>query len=239
MTGTEKAAGCLVGIGVGPGDPELITLKAVAAIRAADRIAYPALPGTPSLARSIAAPHIPEGKPELVLEVPMSRDPAPAAAAFDRSADILKKHCRAGETVAVLCEGDPFFYGSFMSLFARLAGEITTSIVPGVSSLMACAAAAAHPLAARDDGLSVLPATMPPGRLVAAMRAADGVAVIKVGRHLPQVIEALRAADLYAQAVYVERATMAAETVRPLSELGGGEAPYFSMILAHRRAADA
>ncbi len=120
MTGTEKAAGCLVGIGVGPGDPELITLKAVAAIRAADRIAYPALPGTPSLARSIAAPHIPEGKPELVLEVPMSRDPAPAAAAFDRSADILKKHCRAGETVAVLCEGDALTPHDFPQVAAHI-----------------------------------------------------------------------------------------------------------------------
>ena len=235
MTQRDTQTGCLVGVGVGPGDPELLTLKAVAAIREADLIAYPALPDTPSLARRIAAPHVPAGKRELAIEVPMTRDPAPAADAFDRAAATIGTELAAGRTVAVLCEGDPFFYGSFMSLFERLALRFPTRVVPGVSSLMACAAAASHPLAGKNDGLSVLPATMSADRLQAAMQAADAVAVIKVGRHLPKVVEALRASDLYRAAVYVSRATLAEETVVPLTDLHEAEAPYFSMILAHRR----
>ena len=138
-------SGTLYGLGVGPGDPELITLKALRIIEAAPVIAYPAPDKGDSLARAIAEPHIPDGKTEIAVRTPMVPGAFPAHDVYDHYAGEIGDHLSAGRDVAVLCEGDPFLYGSFMYLFARLAGEHETKVVPGVSSLGACAAAAGVP----------------------------------------------------------------------------------------------
>jgi len=223
-------SGTLYGIGLGPGDPELMTLKAARLIGAAQLFAYPALPGVDSLARSIAADLLPEGAVELVVEVPMRVERSPAQQAYDTGAARIAEVLEAGQDVVFLCEGDPFFYGSFMYLHARLSGRFRVEVVPGVTSLSAASARAGLPLVARNEVLSVLPAPLEDAALMAGIRGADALAILKVGRHLGRVRDILSRLGLLERAVYVERASMAGERLLPLSE-APDPAPYFSMIL--------
>jgi len=222
--------GVLFGVGLGPGDPELMTLKAHRLISAAEVIAYPALAGAGSFARAIAADTIPPAAREIVIDVPMTAAREPAQAAYDSGAADIAAVLETGQDVVCLCEGDPFFYGSFMYLFARLSGRFDVRVVPGVTSVTACAARAGLPLAARNERLTVLPGPLPADELRARIAGADGVAIMKVGRHLPKVRAVIEELGLAAQAVYVERASLAREVVCPLSE-APAQAPYFSMIL--------
>lgn len=223
-------SGVLYGVGLGPGDPELITLKAARLIGGAGVVAYPALAGAASFARTIAADLIPEGAREIVIDVPMSVERAPAQAAYDAGAAEIAAALENGLDVICLCEGDPFFYGSFMYLFARLSGRFRVEVVPGVSSITACAASAARPLVARNERLLVLPGPMGKADLTREIARADAVAIMKVGRHLPKIRGVLRDLGLEAQAVYVERASLPDEKVCALAE-APESAPYFSMIL--------
>lgn len=231
MTGT------LYGLGVGPGDPELVTLKALRLLRAAPVLAYPAPDVGDSFARSIVAPHLPGGQAEIAIRVPMRVDPAPAQVVYDAAAIEIAGHLDAGRDVAVLCEGDPFFYGSFMYLFGRLAERHRVEVVPGVSSLTACAAATGLPLAARNDVLTVLPAPLPEEELRPRLQAAEAVAIMKLSRHFNKISQLLEETGLYDGSRYVERATLGHQRVLKLSEVDPDTVPYFSMILAHRRGA--
>jgi len=227
-------SGTLYGLGIGPGDPDLVTLKARNVLARAPVIAYPAPEGGTSLVRAIAAPHVPDGRTEIVISTPMSADRFPADEVYDRYAAEIAGHLEAGRDVAILCEGDPFLYGSFMYLFERLAGDHRAEVVPGVSSLNAVAAAAGAPLVSRNEVLSVLPATLPEDELEARLSNSDAVAVMKVGRNLAKVRRVLRRLGAEDAARYVERATMAEQRVMPLDDLTGETAPYFSMILVRR-----
>lgn len=227
MTGT------LYGIGVGPGDPELMTLKAHRLIRSCPVIAYPAPDTGPSFARQIADRTIPDGTTEIPMIVPMRRARFPAQEIYAEAAEEISLHLNAGRDVGVLCEGDPFFYGSFMYLFARLAERHTTEIVPGVSSLGACAAAARHPLVARNDVMSVLPGPLADADLRPRIETAEAVAIMKVGRHLPRLSSLIDSMGLMDRATYIERASLPDGAAMPLAE-APGEAPYFSMILIYR-----
>ena len=229
-------AGTLVGIGVGPGDPDLITVKGLRALRDAPVLAYPGPETGASLARAIVAPHL-EGatKTEIPIRMPMVAARFPAREVYDRAAREIGGHLDAGRDVACLCEGDPFFYGSFSFLFARMVERYPVRVIPGVSSLTACAAVAGAPLATRNDVLAVLPATLDEAKLRARLETVEAAAIIKVGRHLAKVRAVLGSLGLVAGAQYVERATMERERHMPLAELDGAEAPYFSMILVHRR----
>ena len=223
------------GLGVGPGDPELITVKALNRLRAAPVVAYPAPEEGASFARAIVARWLSPAQIEIAIRVPMASARFPAEAVYDRAADEIASHAAAGREVAVLCQGDPFFYGSFMYLFARLAERTHVEIVPGVSSLTACAAAARRPLAARDDALTVLPASLADDELIRRIAAADGVALIKLGRHFARLRALLAGLGLAADARYIERATTASARVLPLDAVDPSGVPYFSMILLHRR----
>jgi precorrin-2/cobalt-factor-2 C20-methyltransferase len=236
MSGVQTRAGIAYGLGVGPGDPELITLKALRVLRRCPVVAYPAPETGPSLARRIVAPHLDGCAPlEYAIRMPMEAARFPAAAVYDRAAAELGAHLTEGRDVAVLCQGDPFFYGSFMYLFARLATRFTVEVVPGVSSLTACAAMLHWPLAARDDVLSVIPATLPEADLAARLAATDAAAIIKLGRHLPKLRRVLDALGLTASARYIERATLPEQAIRPLADLADDAAPYFATVLVHRR----
>jgi len=226
--------GRLYGLGVGPGDPELLTLKALRLLRAAPVVAYPTLEDGESFARAIVAEHL-QGQREVPIRVPMTVARAPAQAAYDAAAVELAAELSAGRDVAVLCEGDPFFYGSFMYLFGRLAERFPVEVVPGVSSLTACAAALGAPLAARNDILAVLPAPLPEEELERRLLACDAAAIIKLGRHYPKVLGLLQRLGLAEQARYVERATLPQQRILPLDALPEEAVPYFSMILLHRR----
>ncbi len=225
----------LYGLGIGPGDPDLITIKARDILARVPVIAYPAPEGGESLVRAIAAPHVPAGRIEIVIETPMTAERFPACHVYDRYAAIIAEHLDGGREVAMLCEGDPFFYGSFMYLYERLAAAHPTVIVPGVSSLTAVAAVAGLPLVSRNEVLTVLPAPLPEAELETRLARADAAAIMKVGRHLPKVRAVLRRLGLQDDARYVERATMANQRIRPVAEVGDGEAPYFSMILVRRQ----
>lgn len=222
--------GTLYGVGLGPGAPDLLTLRAARLIETAGVIAYPTLAGGQSLARSIAAEFIPEGVEEIAIDVPMTRDRAPAQAAYDAGAARIAEALRAGRDVVCLCEGDPFFYGSFMYLFARLSGAFDVQVVPGVTSLTTCCARAGMPLVARSETLTVLPGPLDDAALEAGIAAADALAIMKVGRHLDRVRALLTRLGLAHRAVYVERASLPEERILPLSE-APSSAPYFSMIL--------
>ena len=228
--------GKAIGIGVGPGDPELMTLKGARILSQSTVVAYPAPEEGDSLARRIAAPHLPNNATEIVIRMPLSANRFPVEGVYDRAAAEIAAHLAAGRDVAILCEGDPFFYGSFMYLFARLVDRFPVEVVPGVSSLTACAAVLGAPLAARNDTLVVLPAPLEAKELALRLDGVDSAAIIKVGRHFAKVRTVLEDLGLTDQARYVERATMANQRVLPLHEVTDGDAPYFSMILVHRRA---
>jgi precorrin-2/cobalt-factor-2 C20-methyltransferase len=230
-------SGTIYGLGVGPGDPELMTLKAWRILRRAAIVAYPAPEEGPSFARRIVASFLSPVQIELPIRIPMEAARFPAQAVYDRAADAIAEHSAAGRDVAVLCQGDPFFYGSFMYLFGRLAERCAVEIVPGVSSLGACAAAAGFPLAARNYALIVLPATLPDEALASRLEACDAAAIIKLGRHFARVRDLLGRLGLADKARYVEHASLANARLLPLDAVDPAAAPYFSMILLHRRGA--
>ena len=223
-------SGTLYGVGLGPGAPDLLTLRAARLIEGAKVIAYPALEDGASFARSIASGLIPEGAREIVMKVPMTAERAPAQAAYDRVATEIAEALDAGEDVVVLCEGDPFVYGSFMYLFARLAPRFEVVVVPGVTSIAAVASSAGKPLVARNERLTILPGPLSEAELTERIAGAESVAIMKVGRHLPKIRRVIEAMGLTDRATYVERASLPEEVVLPLSEAPEA-APYFSMIL--------
>ncbi len=228
-------SGTAIGIGVGPGDPELITLKGARLLGDAGVVAYPAPETGDSLARRIAAPHLPENALEIPIRMPISTNRFPVEGVYDRAAGEIGAHLADGRDVAILCEGDPFFYGSFMYLFARLAEDWPVEVVPGVSSLTACAAVSRKALAALNDVLTVLPATLPDDVLRDRLAATDAAAIIKLGRHMPRIRALLDALQLTGRAEYVAHATMDQQDHGPLDARDDTATPYFSMILIHRR----
>jgi len=222
--------GVLYGVGLGPGAPDLITLRAARLIEDARVVAYPSLAGGDSFARAIAADLIAPDAQEIVMDVPMTVERAPAQAAYDTGAAQIAAALDAGRDVVCLCEGDPFFYGSFMYLYARLSDKYRVEIVPGVTSITACAARAGMPLAARNERLTVLPGPLPEDELRTRIEGAESVVIMKVGRHLAKIRAVIDDLGLTDTAMYVERATLPQEVVLPLAE-APEKAPYFSMIL--------
>jgi len=238
---TSATAGRLFGVGVGPGDPDLVTVKAARIIAAADVIAYPIAPraGATGVARSIAGPHMRPGVVEIALTYPITIEPsghpggyeAAIADFYDASAGELATHLDAGRDVVVLCEGDPFFYGSYMYLHERLADRYVTEVVPGVTSFSAAAAAAGTPLVRRDDVLTIMPGTLSEDELATRLRGADAAVVMKLGRTFPGVRGAAQAAGVAQRAVYVERASSQDERTAPLCDVDAGDVPYMSLVL--------
>jgi precorrin-2/cobalt-factor-2 C20-methyltransferase len=226
--------GTLYGLGVGPGDPELLTLKALRILRDCYVVAYPQPDDGPSFARSIAAPYLTAEQLEISIIIPMDVSRDPAQEVYKQAAETIAHHLDAGSDVAVLCEGDPFFYGSFMYLYRHLAGHYRCEVVPGVSSLMASSSALGRPLAARNDVLTVVPGPLQNEELRARIEASDAVAIMKLGRHFPRVRTLLREMGLEKSAGYCERISLENQKVMPLSEASFENAPYFSMILIYK-----
>jgi precorrin-2/cobalt-factor-2 C20-methyltransferase len=223
--------GTLYGVGVGPGDPELMTVKAWRLISMAKVIAYLAANGGESTARTIAAPFMPDDATQIIIDMPMRVEREPAQAAYDQGAKTIASHLDRGEDVVMLCEGDPFFYGSFMYIFERLASTHATVVVPGVTSITASAAMMAKPLCARDDVLKVLPATLPEADLLRELATAQAAAIIKVGRHFGKVKRVLATLNLTAQATAIEHATQTNQMVRDIDQIQEDALPYFTTII--------
>jgi precorrin-2/cobalt-factor-2 C20-methyltransferase len=234
-----SAPGKLVGVGVGPGDPELITLKAVRVLEQADVVAHFTKAGNSGNARTIAARYLKPGICELALTFPVTtelpRDEAPycdaVRAFYDAAARDVASYLDDGRLVAVVCEGDPLFYGSYMHLHVRLAHRFRTEVVAGVSGMSGCWSAVGTPMAQGDDVFSVLPGTLAQDELERRLNETDAVVVIKLGRNLPKVRRALERTGRLARAVYVERGTMTDERAIPLAAKPDDCAPYFAMVL--------
>ncbi len=236
---TRAPTGRLIGVGVGPGDPELLTLKAVRALASADIVAHFSKRGHPSNARASAAPHLPPHVAELPLHYPVTteidrrdRKYIDAIQAFyNDSAQALALHLDAGQCVAVLSEGDPLFYGSYMHLHVRLAHLYPTEVIPGVSAMAGCWAQSGLPIAQGDDVLSVLPGTLSEQELVRRLSDCEAAVIMKAGRNLPKIRRALAAAGRLKRALYVERGTMSNTRSLLLEEHMIEHAPYFSLVL--------
>ncbi|MEU8240408.1 precorrin-2 C(20)-methyltransferase [Actinoplanes missouriensis] len=239
--------GRLYGVGLGPGDPELVTVKAARLIEAADVVAYHAARHGRSNARAIAAGYFRDGQIEEPLIYPVTTEgtdhPGGYQGAIDEfyaeAAARLAAHLDAGRDVVVLAEGDPFFYGSYMHMHKRLADRYETTVVPGVTSVSAASAVLGRPLMERDEVLTVLPGTLPPEELATRLSTTDSAAVMKLGRTFTGVREALERSGRLADAWYVERATTDRERSGPLSEVDPETVPYFSLALLPSPAAAA
>ena len=234
-----NAAGKLFGVGVGPGDPELLTVKAARLLRKAPVAAYFAKSGETGHARHIADAYLGPDTEELRFDYPYTteipKDSAPyrdaMASFYDRAARDIEEVLEDGRDVALLCEGDPLFYGSFMYVNDRLASRFDIEVVPGVTAMAACWSRVGAPMARGNDCLSVLAGTLGEDALLQRLRAADASVIMKVGRHLPKIRRALDRAGLLDRAMLVERGTMPGERIVPLYDCQGGEAPYFSLVL--------
>ncbi len=225
-------SGILYGVGVGPGDPELMTVKAWRLISTAHTIAYLCANGGASTARDIARPFIGDNVVEIPIDMPMKVEREPAQRAYDEGAERIATHLTSGENVVMLCEGDPFFYGSFMYIFERLATRFQTIVVPGVTSITAAAAAIGQPLVARDEALKVLPATMDEAQLRVELTNCTSAAIVKVGRHFGKVKLILK--DLALNAKAIQNATHEHQSISNVADIEGETLPYFTTIIMRR-----
>jgi precorrin-2/cobalt-factor-2 C20-methyltransferase len=236
---TTTSKGRLFGVGTGPGDPELLTLKAARALAEADIVAHFAKRGSSGNARAIVGAHLKPGVVELPLLYPVTTEidkdhadyKSQIVAFYEESAEAVAAHLAAGRTVAVLSEGDPLFYGSYMHLHVRLAHRFPTEVIPGVTAMSGCWSQTGVPIVQGDDVLTVLPGTMSEFELTRRLADTNAAVIMKVGRNLPKIRRALQAAGKLDAAIYVERGTMANTASQPLSGKADDSAPYFSIVL--------
>lgn len=231
-----SVTGKLYGIGVGPGAPDLITIRGWRIITRAPVIAYPAPDTGSSFARSIVADCIRQDHIEIPIVVPMRVERFPAADVYDKACLEIAEHLDAGSDVAVLCEGDPFFYGSFMYVYQRLAANYDCEVVPGVSSIMMGAAVSGIPLAARNDVLTIIPGPLPDSEMRDRVEASDALVIMKVGRHLVRIRALLSDMGLLDKATYLERVSLGEQRTMRLADMTDDTAPYFSMITIYKGA---
>lgn len=232
-------SGTLYGVGLGPGDPELVTVKASRLIGSADVIAYHSARHRRSIARSVAEPYLREGQIEEALVYPVTTETTDhpggyegaIAEFYEISARRLAVHLDAGRDVVVLCEGDPFFYGSYMYMHERLADRYPAQVIPGVTSVSAASAVLGRPLVQRDEVLTLLPGTLPAPELARRLADTESAAVVKLGRTFGSVREAFAESGKLDDAFYVERATWDAQRVQPFAEVDPSTVPYFSVAV--------
>jgi precorrin-2/cobalt-factor-2 C20-methyltransferase len=236
---TDLSTGRLIGVGTGPGDPDLLTVKAVKALEKADVVAYFAKAGRHGNGRAVVDGLLRADVTLLPLYYPVTTEidkhhddyKRQITAFYDASADAVAAHLDAGRIVAILSEGDPLFYGSYMHLHVRLAHRYPTEVIPGITAMSGCWSLAGMPIVQGDDVLSVLPGTMEEAELARRLADTQAAVIMKVGRNLPKIRRALATAGRLRHAVYVERGTMRNAAMTQLAERDDGEAPYFSLIL--------
>lgn len=233
--------GKVICTGLGPGDPELMSVKSDRLIRSARHIAYFRKAGRKGQARQIVEGMLGPEATEHPMEYPVTTeipftDPEYnrlLSSFYDGWADRLAG-LAASDDVIVLCEGDPFFYGSFMHLHSRLQGRVEVEVVPGITGMSGCWTATGMPVTWGDDVLTVAMATLPEDELAARAEGTDALVVMKIGRNLPRLVRALQRAGRLDDAWLVVRGTMAGQEVCKLSEVTG-DVPYFSIVVVHGR----
>ncbi|GLO71278.1 precorrin-2 C(20)-methyltransferase [Phaeobacter inhibens] len=233
------AKGKVICAGLGPGDPDLMSVRSHRMITGARHIAYFRKAGRKGQARAIVEGILAEGVTEHAMEYPVTTeihfsDPEynrVLSAFYDQWADTLAEIAQT-EDVVVLCEGDPFLYGSYMHLYTRLQGRAEQEIIPGITGMSGCWTASGQPITWGDDVLTVAMATLSEDELAKRAAETDALVVMKIGRNLPKLRRALERAGRAEDAWLVERGTMPGQTVQKLSEIDG-EVPYFSIVLVH------
>ncbi len=231
--------GTLYGVGLGPGDPELMTLKAARILSGTKLIAYFSKGGKTGHARTIMSSYITDKHEEMPMVYPVTTEYPVSDPRYEvligefykDSSEKIAKRLRSGEDVAVLCVGDPFFYGSFMHIYRRLVDEFSCEVVAGVTAMAGCWAAAGAPVTWGDDILTVLPATLNENELLGRLKNTDACVIMKLGRNLAKVKKAIIYAGLLERAIYIEYGTMEAEKIMPLNAVNSDNAPYFSLII--------
>ncbi len=234
-----QTRGRLFGLGVGPGDPELITVKAVRLLRQSPVVAYMAAKGKKGNALTIVEEYLSPEQTLLPLIYPVTTEKLPPPFCYetalrdfyDQSAEEVAAHLDQGRDVAAICEGDPFFYGSFMYLHDRLAQRYDTVVVPGVCSMLACASVVGAPLVYRNQTLTVLSGVLDAPELTRRLANTEAAAVMKLGTNFAKVRGVIQDLGLMDRALYVERASMTNQRLVPLAEVAPETVPYFSMIL--------
>jgi precorrin-2/cobalt-factor-2 C20-methyltransferase len=232
--------GKVICAGLGPGDPDLMSLRAARAIGAATQVAYFRKAGRPGQARRIVEGLLAPGVIEYPMEYPVTTElpfDSPEycnalASFYDDWANRLETLCQTAD-VLVLCEGDPFFYGSFMHLHSRLQGRVAVEVIPGITGMTGCWTATDTPITWGDDVLTVLMGTLPEDDLVRHMAAADALVIMKTGRNLPRVRRALDRAGRLDAAWLVERGTMPNQRIARLADVDATDCPYFAIVLVH------
>ncbi|MGW1677937.1 precorrin-2 C(20)-methyltransferase [Saccharopolyspora sp. NPDC002376] len=236
---SSNGKGTLYGVGLGPGDPELVTVKAARLIEQAEVIAYHSARHGRSIARSVAEPYLRAGQIEEALVYPVTTETTDHPGGYQGAIDEfyadcaarLAAHLDAGRDVVLLAEGDPLFYGSYMHMHKRLSGRFRAEVIPGITSISGASATLGRPLAERDETFTVLPGTLPPDVLAERLAQTDAAAVLKLGRTFEGVREAFEKAGRLDEAWYVERATTDRERYQPLAEVDPETVPYFSLAL--------
>lgn len=232
--------GRIICAGLGPGDPDLISVRADRAVRAARHVAYFRKPGRPGQARRIVQGMLSPDAVEYPMEYPVTTeipfdhpDYNDALAGFyDLWAARLAQLAQT-EDVVVLCEGDPFLYGSFMHLQVRLTGLAEVEVIPGIPGMVGCWNAVGQPMTWGDDVLTVLMGTLPEAELIRHMQGSDALVVMKTGRNLPKLRRALAASGRLADAWLIERGTMPGQRIAPVAEVADDDCPYFAILLVH------
>ncbi len=235
------SAGTVYCLGLGPGDPDLMSVRADRLLRQAKHVAFFRKAGRKGQARQIVEGLLPENVVEFAMEYPVTTeipftDPEYTqllSSFYETCAAHLRALALAGQDVMVLCEGDPFFFGSFMHLHTRLSGDVPVEIVPAITGMSAAWTATGTPITWGDDVLTVLMGTLPQDELVQRMSGSDAVVIMKLGRNIDKVREALRAVCKYESAWLIEFASMPGQTVQRLAQAEGKIAPYFSIIVVH------
>lgn len=233
--------GRIICAGLGPGDPDLISVRSDRVIRSAQHVAYFRKAGRQGQARRIVDGMLVQGVREYPMEYPVTTElpfDSPdynrlLSAFYDDWADRLCGLARAGQEVVVLCEGDPFFYGSFMHLYIRLRDSVPVEVIPGIPGMVGCWNATGTPITWGDDVLTVLMGTLPEDDLLRHMETSDALAIMKTGRNLPRVRRALEAAGRLQDAWLIERGTMPGQRMARLADVDAADCPYFAIVLVH------
>lgn len=232
-------SGTIYGLGLGPGDPDLMSVKADRLLRGARHVAFFRKKGRAGQARRIVDGMIPEGAVEHPMEYPVTTEIPLSDPRYNEVLSAFYTECtqrltalaEAGEDVVVLCEGDPFFYGSFMHLHSRL--QVPVEVVPATTGMSAAWTATGMPITWGDDVLTVLMGTLSEDDLARHMERTDALVVMKIGRNFDKVRRALTRAGKAEAAWIVEFAAMPQQSVRRLAEVCEGVTPYFSIVVVH------
>ncbi len=235
------STGTVFGVGLGPGEPDLMSVRADRLLRSAQHVAFFRKAGRPGQARRIVEGMLADTAIEFPMEYPVTTEIPLTDPRYNEILSSFYAECtthlrslaEAGNDIVVLCEGDPFFYGSFMHLYTRLKHQIPVEVVPAITGMSGAWTATGAPVTWGDDILTVLMGTLDEATLAARMGDADAIVVMKIGRNIDKVRRALRTAGKYEDAYLIEFATMPNQSVQLLSEAEGKVTPYFSIIVVH------